>query len=144
MNLLEGAKLFTGMAQHMLYQQHKALDAAGKILEDAAKDVIGTYDYGWTPLAPSTLAKKNADTPLLETGEMRDSIERTVSPVAFGILPRGNVQVGSNNDKAVWQELGTSRIPPRSFLMETARRKGPEAALEVSAEMIGQAILKVR
>jgi hypothetical protein len=31
--------------------------------------------------------------------------------------------VGSNNDKAVWQELGTSRgIPPRSFLVGAAMR----------------------
>jgi hypothetical protein len=32
--------------------------------------------------------------------------------------------VGSNNDKAVWQELGTSRIPARSLLMGAAMRQG--------------------
>jgi len=40
-----------------------------------AKAQIGKQHEEWPPLAPSTLAKKSADTPLLETGEMRDSIE---------------------------------------------------------------------
>jgi HK97 gp10 family phage protein len=85
-----------------------------------AKRVIGTYDYGWAPLAESTLAKKAADTPLLETGEMRDSIEWSTSH--DGMVGH----VGSNNDKAVWQELGTSRIPPRPFLAGALHQKAPE------------------
>ena len=48
------------------------------------------------------------DEPLLRSGEMRDSIEHTVG--------KEEAQIGSNNDKAVWQELGTEHIPPRSFL----------------------------
>jgi hypothetical protein len=40
------------------------------------------------------------NTPLLETGEMRASIEWNAE---------GNEgRVGSNNEKAVWHELGTS------------------------------------
>jgi hypothetical protein len=51
--------------------------------------------------------------PLLETGELRDSIGRHAE---------GNDgEVGSNNDKAVWHELGTSKIPPRSFLVGAAQ-----------------------
>jgi phage gpG-like protein len=41
---------------------------------------------------------------LLETGDLRDSIER--------VVPHGIAYVGSNNKKALWHELGTSRIPP--------------------------------
>jgi hypothetical protein len=31
--------------------------------------------------------------------------------------------VGSNLDKAVWQELGTAKIPPRSFLAAAAEQQ---------------------
>ena len=85
-----------------------------------AKRVIGTYDYGWKPLAASTLEKKSADTPLLETGEMRASIEWSTSH--DGMVGH----VGSNNDKAVWHELGTSRIPPRPFLAGALHHEAPE------------------
>lgn len=121
MNLVEGAALFAGMAFAYDEAVHDGLDDACKIVETEAKRVIGTYDYGWPPLAPSTLARKAADTPLLETGEMRASIEHQVQGKS-GF-------VGSNDDKAVWQELGTSRgIPPRSFLGGAAMRKGAEVA----------------
>lgn len=35
----------------------------------------------------------------------------------------GEAWVGSNDDKAVWHELGTMRIPPRPFLMAAAIRQ---------------------
>jgi len=64
-------------------------------------------------LSPETLARKMMNTPLLETGELRASIEWNST---------GNEgHVGSNNDKAVWHELGTAKIPPRSFLMGAAQ-----------------------
>jgi hypothetical protein len=103
-----------------------ALEKAAQIIEDEAKRVIGTYEYGWPPLAPGTLQRKAADTPLYETGEMRDSIEHYVD------ADRLKAEVGSNNPKALWQELGTNtkdglpHIPPRSFLMGAAMRKEQE------------------
>src|SRR2546430_4626097 len=60
------------------------------------------------------------DTPLLETGEMRDSIHHHVDPHE----PAG--YVGTNNKIAVYQELGTDRIPPRSFLAGAATHKEHE------------------
>jgi hypothetical protein len=78
-----------------------------------AKRVIGSYDYDWPQLSPKTLEHKFFNTPLLQTGEMRASIEWNSS---------GNEgYVGSNNDKAVWQELGTRTIPPRPFLAGAAQ-----------------------
>jgi hypothetical protein len=59
--------------------EHKALEQVAQMVEGEAKRVIGTYDYGWPQLAASTLAKKAANTPLLETGDMRDSIEHIPS-----------------------------------------------------------------
>lgn len=110
----------TTLATGMPMAERGALDAACKVVEAEAKRVIGTYDYGWPKLKAATIAKKkNGDTPLLESGEMRASIEHTVrTHEGF---------VGSNNKKAVFHELGTSRgIPPRSFLAGAARHKEKE------------------
>jgi phage gpG-like protein len=118
-SLRETAALFTRIALAMPMVEHVALERAGRIVEEEAKRVIGSYEYGWQPLAASTVAKKAAgDTPLLETGEMRDSIEH--------VVVGHECHVGSNNMKAVYQELGTSRMPPRSFLMGAAMRKEHE------------------
>src|SRR5271155_3087455 len=71
----------------------------------------------WPDLAPATIADKQAHgfpapKPLLRTGEMRDSITHSVD---------GNQGcVGSDSQIAVYQELGTRHIPPRSFLVSSA------------------------
>jgi phage gpG-like protein len=103
---------------------------------EEAKRVIGEgYPY-WPALKPETLARKMMNTTLLETGELRASIEWNAS---------GNEgHVGSNNDKAVWHELGTSRIPPRSFLMGAAIVMEPKiykmAERAVVAVMLGRGL----
>lgn len=108
--------------------EKRGLEKAAVIIETEAKRVIGTYDYGWTPLAPSTVAQKaNGDTPLLESGAMRDSIEHVVHAT--------KAYVGSNSDIAVFQELGTANIPARSFLGGAAVHKGKEAAHAVVGEL---------
>jgi phage gpG-like protein len=118
------------LALEVHHEQHKALEKAAVMVEEEAKSVIGTYEYGWPSLAESTLKRKAADTPLLETGEMRDSIEHTVT--------HDLATIGSDNDKALWQELGTSRIPPRSFLGGALSHKADEIV-----DKIGQDIVKV-
>jgi phage gpG-like protein len=96
---------------------HAIVARACEMVCAEAKRVIGEGYPEWPALAPETLARKMRNTPLLETGEMRASIEWNAS---------GNEgYVGSNNDKAVWHELGTSRIPPRPFLMGAAIRMEP-------------------
>src|SRR5262245_15225857 len=104
-------------------QQHEmdrhALEKAAKVVKKRAKAKLGEYQdeagpfVGWADLADATKADRVSqgfpeDEPLLRTGAMRDSIEHTVAD--------GEAQVGSNSDIAVYQELGTERIPPRSFL----------------------------
>lgn len=99
--------------------EHEALEQAAIIVEKEAKRVIGTYDYDWPALKPETVARKTTgDAPLLETGEMRDSIEHRVG--------EGEAFVGTNNKKAIYHELGTKTIPPRSFLAGAGMHKKEE------------------
>jgi hypothetical protein len=54
MNLLEGAAIFAGMVAEYEESKHKALEKACVIIETEAKHVLGTYEYGWPPLADAT------------------------------------------------------------------------------------------
>jgi phage gpG-like protein len=98
------------------------------IVEKGSKEAIGTYEFGWPPLAESTLEKKAADTPLLETGAMRDSIRHEVEG--------DTARIGSDLDYALYQEVGTSRIPPRSFLMQSAVHHRDEIVQEIGETMV--------
>lgn len=103
--------------------EKKGLEAGCKILETEAKRVLGTYDYGWPQLTPYTQSDRvskgfPANEPLLRTGDLRGSIEHNV-----GVR---EARVGTNSQIGVWQELGTSRIPPRSFMKGAAIRKEGE------------------
>jgi HK97 gp10 family phage protein len=95
-----------------------ALERAAKIIEADAKKQLGSYQKAagpfnaWPRLAESTLAHHAkmgvGESPLLVTGELYASIGHQV---------RGNeAVVGSTSDVAVYQELGTSKIPPRPFI----------------------------
>ena len=87
---------------------HEDLEKGAKILKDSAQDAIGTYKFGWPPLGPDAVAR-HGDTPLLETGALKGSIEYEVGAT--------DAWVGTNDYKAKWQEFGTSRgIPPRPVL----------------------------
>ena len=94
------------------------LEEAAKLVEKTAKEAIGTYTFGWPPLQPETIARKGADTPLLETGDLQASISHVVEG--------HEAQIGTNDYKALWMELGTSRIPPRPFMSESAIRTEKE------------------
>jgi phage gpG-like protein len=122
-------KEFNGMAafaEHLLtlvVAEHeavkKSLEEGAKVIEKRAKDKIGEYQeqagpfIAWPELSESTKADRARqgypeDEPLLRSGEMRDSIGHKVG--------EQEAVIGSNDDKTVWQELGTQHIPPRSFL----------------------------
>src|SRR5438874_10997755 len=83
------------------------LDKVGELASTMAAAYIGTYQTGWPALAESTITSKAAagfavPAPLLETGEMRDSIRHEVDPILLEVV------VGSNDKRALWQEVGTS------------------------------------
>lgn len=105
---------FTAAASaEMTHAKHTALEKVAVIVEDGAKHAIGTYEFNWPPLALSTLEKKSADTPLLESGALRDSIRHEVEG--------DTARVGSDLDYALFQEVGTSKMPPRPFLQGSAQ-----------------------
>ena len=100
--------------------QEVCIEKACRMVEKEAKTAIGTYRFEWTPLQPETVARKaRGDTPLLETGELRDSIEHIVGREGTEVVG----YVGTNNPIAKYHELGTRHIPPRSFLGEAAMRQ---------------------
>jgi phage gpG-like protein len=122
-SILEAIGKFRAFEANMELAAEGILTEWAVTVRDKAKESIGTYNYGWPPLAPETVARKGADTPLLDTGALRDSISAFVQMHSVG---HGRAVVGSNEDTAVWQELGTSRIPPRSFLVSSAMRSHKE------------------
>jgi len=98
---------------------HHIAEKSAEIIKKDAQARIGEYQgytgpfNSWAPLAEATVADRVAqgftpDDPLLRTGELRESIEA----VAKG----GEAVVGSTSDIALYQELGTDKIPPRPFL----------------------------
>jgi hypothetical protein len=102
-----------------------------------ARDVIGTYRYGWPQLAESTQDERTylgfePNEPLLRTGSLRDSI-------GFRIHSSEEAEVGTDHPIAPFLELGTVHIPPRSFLVAAATRKEQEA-VRAAGKIIAEAI----
>ena len=114
-----------GLVAHLLtvkadmrVAEEVCLEKACRMIEKDAKAAIGTYLFGWTPLKPETIARKaRGDTPLLETGALRDSIEHNVD--ADG----RDAYVGTDDPVAKYHEFGTSKIPARPFLSAAAMRQ---------------------
>jgi phage gpG-like protein len=113
--------------------EEACVEKACKIVEKEAKAAIGTYKFGWEPLQPETVAHKTTgDSPLLETGELRDSIHHVVGREGGEVVG----YVGTNDPIAKYHELGTRTIPPRSFLGEAAMRKEDKIH-----QMMGRAVI---
>ena len=97
-------------------------------------------------MADSTKSERAAlgypeNEPLLRDGTLRDSIKHKV--VMTGISS-GEAHIGSDSPIAEYQELGTSRIPPRSFLGGALMRKTAEVVKIVgSGAALGLAGVRV-
>jgi phage gpG-like protein len=119
-----------------------ALEMMARYIASECRRVIGSYELGWEQLAAATQAERERlgyppNEPLLREGTLRDSI-------GFEIVKPGELAiVGSNSDIAVYQELGTSTIPARSFLAATAAQKG-EAAAQIAGAIVAGALAKGR
>jgi hypothetical protein len=112
----------------------KIVKRACEMVEKRAKASIGQTHPGiWAPLLAATITDKQrhgfpTPKPLLRTGELRDSIEHVVHGLEGA--------VGSNDPVAVFQELGTSRIPPRSFLVSSAIASSDKIARMAAAATV--------
>jgi HK97 gp10 family phage protein len=124
-----------------------AVSKCAKIVEKCAKRKIGEYQeqagpfIAWQELADSTKADRARkgfpeNDPLLRTGEMRESIGHAVS------IDGMEAQIGSNSEIAVFQEVGTSRMPSRSFLGGAMADKLPEIKEIIGAALVGALIGK--
>jgi phage gpG-like protein len=120
-NSLASAALHFGrLARDLKGAEEAIIRGACHLIAERAKASIRTSANGfnWPKLQPETVKRKSrGDTPLLETGELLGSISYQVDG-ATG-------QVDSTSEKAVWHELGTKRIPPRSFLLASAVQELP-------------------
>jgi phage gpG-like protein len=104
-DLASGAAFFAALAKEFVGHA-KELEAAAVILETEAKSYPGTYQDGWPALADSTVARKaTGDSPLLETSDMRDSIQHSSDA--------REANVGSNDPKFKFSEFGTAKELPR-------------------------------
>jgi hypothetical protein len=98
-----------------------ALEAGAKLFLEKAQAAIGTYEYGWPKLAESTIRRKEeGDTPLLETGEMRDS--------GGYDMHHDYATVGFTDPKIREHEWGTAHVPPRPVVGGTIDHHGQEIA----------------
>ena len=119
---------------------HTMIKACMRIQSDA-QNLMGSYhqSFGpfpkWDRLADSTNANRERkgfapDEPLLRTGEMQRSIKYKIM---------GDTgHIGSDSPVAVFQELGTARIPARSFLGRTGFKDAP-----VVEGMFGRRVVQV-
>jgi len=111
----------TMTALEMRHHQRTVLEEVGRGLQAEIRSALGTYRYGWPALQPATVARKrNGDTPLVETGALRNSYLYTV-------VDHETVDVGSDDPKAIWHEFGTGHVPPRPVLLPAAQAYEPTA-----------------
>ena len=128
-SLLEFAAKLTAAEADLRRLTPEIIRAACEILCNEAQAMIGIPKAEWPALNPETLARKIANTPLLESGAMQASITYN-SDADEGY-------VGSNDRVLIFQEFGTSRgIPPRPVLGLALMRK--EKQIE---EMAAKAVM---
>jgi len=134
MTLGELADMLETSARSLVPRLENDLVEIGAVVRTTAAEYIGHEMPEWPPLAPSTIKQKerlgytgrvSGTDPLLRTGEMRDSIKAVVADLTLA--------VGSTDKVAVFQELGTSRMPPRPFLGLAMSN-----SLEFAAERLGE------
>jgi hypothetical protein len=117
------------------HETHEALTHAAQIVQREAQQELGTYQgaagpfAAWAELADATKEERVAlgfseNDPGVRTGEMRDSIQYSVGTGADW----QQANVGSDDPKMVYFELGTMTQPPRSALGGAAFRRAPEIA----------------
>lgn len=138
-SLVGFARFFVALHAEIEHAKHSALEKSAKIIEEEAKRVLGTYEYGWDQLAEATQEDRlshgfSENEPGLRTGEMKESISHQVS-FGFGGL-ESEAEIGSNDINMLWFEQGTITQPPRPTLEGAAVRKAEEIARRYGVKVI--------
>jgi HK97 gp10 family phage protein len=119
--------------------EYRALDKAAQLIEKSAKAEIGVYQPevgpfpAWAPLAESTVEDRvrkgyTPNDPELRSGALRESISREVSG--------REAVVGSDSEVMVYQEMGTSKMPPRPILGPAAFKNKKQIARIIGAHAV--------
>jgi len=100
--------------------------------------IVEAIDDGMPPPnAPATIAKKGFDHPLIETGEMRDSIETRTEDTANGITIHVGFYDEENAKKALFNNYGVpGHIPARPFISDTIDKNLDAIAEMASKELV--------
>ncbi|SOY56859.1 hypothetical protein [Cupriavidus taiwanensis] len=126
-SLADFANHLTVMAAESKVVTGYMVEKGAESIQKIAKSEIAHYQPAvgpfakWEELTAETEFEKirlgyPVDAPLLRTGEMRDSISYVVS------LERNAAVIGSDDQKMVWHEQGTPKMPPRAVLGPAAIR----------------------
>lgn len=145
LSLREAGTRLSAMVRAMHAGERAAMQRACRLVRREARDALGQPHQGdgpfaaWPPLAPATEAQRlhegyAPDAALLRSGALRDSIGFALTAAGDG---RQEGVVGSTSEIAVYQELGTSRVPPRSFLGAAGVRLAPAVAIALARGVVG-------
>ncbi|MCJ2136201.1 hypothetical protein MKK69_19455 [Methylobacterium sp. J-026] len=129
------ATFLEGVAHSLPQAQQAALDDATTFLLQKVKEIPGNYqsDPAWPALAEATVEDRTRkgftpDDPLRRTGEFAETFQKHVDGPT-------RAEVGSNDERAAWFELGTSRMPPRPVLGAAKAQHDPHLV-----EIVGRRI----
>lgn len=114
-----------GVDSSIVDTMKEQLMESAELVKEEFPNHIDAQDLDWSPLSPSTIAKKGHDKVYLETGELHDAFK---VEVMNDNNRRFRLFIGVKNDdihKASglsyarllsYLEYGTDRIPPRPFI----------------------------
>jgi hypothetical protein len=111
-SILEAVAKFKQFEVNMGLASEAILIEIAVLIREEAKSRIGEYQAGWPPLAASTVARKGSDKPLLDTGELKESIS---AHIKMHGPQHGSAYIPL--ERGLFAELGTSREPPRPWLL---------------------------
>lgn len=174
LSLLDMAEIMDKAGLAVVKEIHAAMGEAVEIVQARAKADMGHYQEDidpfedWAYLQQSTVDEKERfgfappDNPLLRTGTLRDHIEAQVDDgfdrhTIIGQVGVASEQIGDGTaqnpfrdigDVAMWQELGTEHIPPRSFLggaaVQTEDKVVDLIGESVAAQVAGVPVRRIR
>ena len=156
MTILDFLGRLSNIKHEMPKNVRAVLTKAALMIERDAKQSVGTYQdaappfAGWAELADSTKDDRvrkgfSENEPELRTGALRDSYGHDVEMTG---PMSGEAVIGSNSDVAVWQELGTKNMPPRTIIGGAAVRQSPKVAAligkSVHMALVGEEVFEGR